>query len=67
MRLGVNSYEWVICPLSEDGARVTHFVALEDYVARRLISVRHPDVARRGDGSPCCDDTPKYSVTDPTT
>jgi hypothetical protein len=35
MRLGVNSYEWVICPLSEDGARVTHFVVLEDYVARR--------------------------------
>jgi hypothetical protein len=35
MRLGVNSYEWVICPLSEDGAQVTHFVVLEDYVARR--------------------------------
>lgn len=35
MRLGVNSYEWVICPLSDDGAQVTHFVVLEDYVARR--------------------------------
>ena len=35
MRLGVDSYEWVICPLSEDGGRVTHFVVLEDYVARR--------------------------------
>ena len=35
MRLGVNSYEWVICPLSEDGAAVTHFVVLEDYVARQ--------------------------------
>jgi hypothetical protein len=35
MRLGVNSYEWVICPLSDDGAQVTHFIVLEDYVARR--------------------------------
>jgi len=35
MRLGANSYEWVICPLSDDGDRVTHFVVLEDYVARR--------------------------------
>ncbi len=35
MRLGVSSYEWVICPLSEDGALVTHFIVLEDYVARR--------------------------------
>lgn len=35
MRLGVNSYEWVICPLSEDGDLVTHFVVLEDYVARQ--------------------------------
>jgi hypothetical protein len=35
MRLGANSYEWVICPLSEDGALVTHFIGLEDYVARR--------------------------------
>jgi hypothetical protein len=35
MRLGVNSYEWVICPLSDDAERVTHFVVLEDYVARR--------------------------------
>lgn len=35
MRLGANSYEWVICPLSDDGDRVTHFIVLEDYVARR--------------------------------
>jgi len=35
MRVGTNSYEWVICPLSDDGDRVTHFVVLEDYVARQ--------------------------------
>ncbi|GAB2175996.1 PAS domain-containing protein [Dongia sp. agr-C8] len=35
MRVGTSSYEWVICPLSEDGAQVTHFIGLEDYVARR--------------------------------
>lgn len=34
MRLGTKSYEWVICPLSEDGEQVTHFIGLEDYVAR---------------------------------
>jgi hypothetical protein len=35
MRVGTSSYEWVICPLSEDGEQVTHFIGLEDYVARR--------------------------------
>jgi len=35
MRLGIDSYEWVICPLSEDGALVTHFIVLEDYVSPR--------------------------------
>lgn len=35
VRVGVNSYEWVICPLSEDGQQVTHFIGLEDYVAPR--------------------------------
>jgi hypothetical protein len=35
MRLGVSSYEWVICPLSDDGELVTHFIGLEDYVARQ--------------------------------
>ena len=35
MRLGTDSYEWVICPLSDDGEMVTHFIGLEDYVAPR--------------------------------
>ena len=35
MRVGTSSYEWVICPLSEDGAQVTHFIGLEDYVAQQ--------------------------------
>jgi hypothetical protein len=35
MRLGAKTYEWIICPLSDDGTRVTHFIALEDYVSLR--------------------------------
>lgn len=35
LRLGVEVFEWVICPLSDDGTRVTHFIGLEDYVAIR--------------------------------
>ncbi len=35
MRLGVKTYEWIICPLSDDGAQVSHFIALEDYVSPR--------------------------------
>ncbi len=35
MRLGAKTYEWIICPLSDDGAQVTHFIALEDYVSTR--------------------------------
>lgn len=35
MRLGTESYEWVICPLSEDGELVTHFIGLEDYISPR--------------------------------
>jgi hypothetical protein len=35
MRLGIKAYEWIICPLSDDGDRVTHFIALEDYVSPR--------------------------------
>lgn len=35
MRLGTKSFEWVICPLSDDGAQVTHFIGLEDYVSPR--------------------------------
>ena len=34
-RLGVQSFEWVICPLSEDGDTVTHFIGLEDYVSNK--------------------------------
>ncbi len=35
MRHGAEGYDWVICPLSADGEMVTHFIGLEDYVARR--------------------------------
>jgi hypothetical protein len=35
LRLGVEFFEWVLCPLSEDGRNVTHFVGLEDYVSVR--------------------------------
>lgn len=35
MRLGAKTYEWIICPLSDDGREVTHFIALEDYVSTR--------------------------------
>jgi hypothetical protein len=35
MRLGAKIYEWIICPLSDDGEQVTHFIALEDYVSTR--------------------------------
>ncbi|HVO02024.1 MAG TPA: PAS domain-containing protein [Candidatus Cybelea sp.] len=35
LRLGVETFEWVICPLSDDGTHVTHFIGLEDYVATR--------------------------------
>jgi hypothetical protein len=34
-RLGVESFEWIICPLSEDDRTVTHFIGLEDYVSNR--------------------------------
>ncbi|HVO02029.1 MAG TPA: PAS domain-containing protein [Candidatus Cybelea sp.] len=34
-RLGVDSFEWVICPLSDDDKEVTHFIGLEDYVSKR--------------------------------
>ena len=35
MRLGTKTYEWVICPLADDGVAVSHFIALEDYVSPR--------------------------------
>lgn len=34
-RIGADGFEWVICPLSDDGAMVTHFIGLEDYVSTR--------------------------------
>jgi hypothetical protein len=34
-RMGVDSFEWVLCPLSDHDAEVTHFIGLEDYVAKR--------------------------------
>jgi hypothetical protein len=34
-RLGVDSFEWILCPLSEDDRTVTHFLGLEDYVSIR--------------------------------
>jgi hypothetical protein len=35
MRLGTKTYEWIICPLADDGVEVSHFIALEDYVSPR--------------------------------
>jgi len=35
LRHGAEAFEWVICPLSDDGEAVTHFIGLEDYVSRR--------------------------------
>jgi hypothetical protein len=34
-RLGVASFEWILCPLSEDDRVVTHFIGLEDYVSNK--------------------------------
>jgi hypothetical protein len=34
-RLGVDFFEWVLCPLSENGKTVTHFLGLEDYISHR--------------------------------
>jgi hypothetical protein len=35
VRLGVDFFEWVLCPLSEDGRTVSHFLGLEDYISHR--------------------------------
>ena len=35
VRLGVEIFEWVLCPLSEDGKTITHFIGLEDYISQR--------------------------------
>jgi hypothetical protein len=34
-RLGVDSFEWILCPLSEDDRTITHFIGLEDYVSNK--------------------------------
>jgi hypothetical protein len=34
-RLGVDSFEWILCPLSEDERSITHFIGLEDYVSNK--------------------------------
>jgi hypothetical protein len=34
-RLGVDSFEWILCPLSEDDGSITHFIGLEDYVSNK--------------------------------
>lgn len=35
LRLGVEFFEWILCPLSDDGKTVTHFIGLEDYISTR--------------------------------
>lgn len=34
-RLGVDTFEWILCPLGDDDGPVTHFVGLEDYVSAK--------------------------------
>ncbi len=34
-RLGVDSFEWILCPLSDDDGVIKHFIGLEDYVSNR--------------------------------
>ena len=34
-RLGIDSFEWVVCPLSSNDRDVTHFIGLEDYVSNK--------------------------------
>lgn len=35
LRVGVDFFEWVLCPLSDDDRSVTHFIGLEDYISQR--------------------------------
>jgi hypothetical protein len=35
VRLGVEFFEWVLCPLSDNNKTVTHFIGLEDYISTR--------------------------------
>lgn len=42
LRLGVEFFEWVLCPLSDNGKTVTHFLGLEDYVSTRRYLGSYP-------------------------
>jgi hypothetical protein len=35
LRVGVDQFEWVLCPLADNGHDVTHFIGLEDYISQR--------------------------------
>jgi hypothetical protein len=35
LRVGVDHFEWVLCPLADNGEDVTHFIGLEDYISQR--------------------------------
>jgi hypothetical protein len=35
LRVGVDHFEWVLCPLADNGVDVSHFIGLEDYVSKR--------------------------------
>jgi hypothetical protein len=35
LRVGVDHFEWVLCPLADNGTDVTHFIGLEDYISQR--------------------------------
>src|SRR5581483_4745704 len=35
LRVGVDHFEWVLCPLSDNGTEVTNFIGLEDYISQR--------------------------------
>jgi hypothetical protein len=34
-RIGVESFEWVLCPLSDNDRDIMHFIGLEDYTSKR--------------------------------
>jgi hypothetical protein len=35
LRVGVDHFEWVLCPLSDNDTEVTSFIGLEDYISQR--------------------------------
>ena len=35
LRVGVDRFEWVLCPLADNGNDVTNFIGLEDYISQR--------------------------------